>query len=74
MSITDPARQIRKAICCSRPCMGKRVAFNDRNLAKLFVTHPLMTLKVIGAIHWEALRLWWKGARYPSRPEPPPEG
>ena len=22
---------------------------------------PSMTLKVIGAIHWQALRLWWKG-------------
>lgn len=53
---------------------GEAVAFNDRNLAKLFVTHPLMTLKVIAAIHWEALRLWWKGARYHPRPEPPPHG
>jgi DUF1365 family protein len=23
--------------------------------------HPWMTAKVIGAIHWEALRLWRKG-------------
>ena len=53
---------------------GEAMAFNDRNLAKLFVTHPLMTLKVIVAIHWEALRLWWKGARYHPRPEPPPDG
>ena len=53
---------------------GEAAAFNDRNLAKLFVTHPLMTLKVIVAIHWEALRLWWKGARYHPRPEPPPHG
>jgi DUF1365 family protein len=53
---------------------GEAVAFNDRNLAKLFVTHPLMTLKVIVAIHWEALRLWWKGARYHPRPEPPSDG
>jgi len=53
---------------------GEAVAFNDGNLAKLFVTHPLMTLKVVAAIHWEALRLWWKGARYHPRPEPPPHG
>ncbi|TNE93842.1 MAG: DUF1365 domain-containing protein, partial [Gammaproteobacteria bacterium] len=24
---------------------------------------PLMTLKVIGGIHWEALRLWMKGLK-----------
>lgn len=53
---------------------GEAVAFNDRNLAKLFITHPLMTLKVISAIHWEALKLWWKGARYHPRPEPPADG
>ena len=23
-----------------------------------------MTLKIIAAIHWQALRLWWKGARF----------
>ena len=26
--------------------------------------HPMMTLKVIGGIHWEALRLWLKGAPF----------
>ena len=30
--------------------------------------HPLMTLKVIGAIHFEALRLWLKGI--PGHPHP----
>jgi uncharacterized protein len=50
---------------------GKRMAFCDRNLVALFVSHPLMTLKVVGAIHWQALRLWWKGARYHSRPIKP---
>jgi DUF1365 family protein len=31
--------------------------------------HPWMTAKVIGAIHWEALRLWWKGLRVYDDPE-----
>ncbi|WP_286239148.1 DUF1365 domain-containing protein [Neptuniibacter halophilus] len=39
---------------------GKRTALGDRQLARLFFTYPLMTLKVIAAIHWEALRLWRK--------------
>ncbi len=32
----------------------------DRALAWFSLKYPLVTLKVIGAIHWEALRLWAK--------------
>lgn len=48
---------------------GRRQALTDRTLAMAVLGHPLMTLKVIGAIHWQALRLWLKGARAPSRPD-----
>ena len=41
---------------------GRREKLCDAVLAKRLMTHPLMTLKVIAAIHWEALRLWRKGA------------
>jgi DUF1365 family protein len=37
---------------------------------KNFFCYPLITLKVIGLIHWEAVRLLLKGVRY--RPKPPP--
>ncbi len=50
---------------------GKRTALCDRNILKLIVVHPLMTLKVIAAIHWEALWIWKKGAAFHRRPEPP---
>ena len=40
---------------------GKHQPLNDRTLAKALITYPLMTVKVMGAIHWEALKLWWKG-------------
>ncbi len=40
---------------------GKYLAFSDRALLKLLLAYPLMTLKVMGAIHVEALRLWLKG-------------
>ena len=43
---------------------AKRVPLSDRQLLKAFLTHPLLTLKVVGAIHFEALRLFLKGARY----------
>lgn len=35
-------------------------ALTDHSLLKVFVTMPLLTLKVIGGIHWEALKLWIK--------------
>jgi DUF1365 family protein len=41
-------------------------------LWRAFATHPMVTLKVIGAIHWEALRLWRKGAPF-RRHGPPPD-
>jgi hypothetical protein len=31
--------------------------------------HPWMTAKVVGAIHFEALRLWWKGLRVYDVPQ-----
>ncbi|QQR38777.1 DUF1365 domain-containing protein [Devosia rhizoryzae] len=42
---------------------GKAQPFTDRTLIKLFFTHPLMTLKVTTAIHWEAVRLLLKGIK-----------
>ena len=50
---------------------GARAELTDRTLARAFLTHPLMTLKVIGGIHWEALRLWRKGLKILPRPAPP---
>ena len=37
--------------------------FNAKNLILSFLTHPMMSIKVIAAIHFEALRLWLKGIK-----------
>jgi hypothetical protein len=50
---------------------GKRRALTDLALARLLSVYPLLTLKVIGAIHWHALRLVLKGYRLQPRPSPP---
>lgn len=50
---------------------GDRRALSDGALLKLFFTYPLMTLKVIVGIHFEALRLIAKGLKLrPGDPTP----
>jgi len=36
---------------------------NEKNLLFSFISHPLMTFKIIAAIHYEALKLWIKGIK-----------
>lgn len=47
---------------------GRRRVLSDRMLARMMVKIPFLTLKVIAGIHWEALKLWLKGAKFHSRP------
>ena len=42
---------------------GTRRDLSDAALLRLFFGMPLLTFKVIAAIHWEALRMWIKGFR-----------
>lgn len=54
---------------------GERRPLNDRELLRCLILNPLMTFKVILGIHWEAARLWLKGARYfPRGVERPGQG
>ena len=46
---------------------GRRRALNTRQLLRAFVALPMVTFKIMAAIHWEALRLWLKGARLVPR-------
>lgn len=50
---------------------ARRVPLTQAALLTAFVRYPLLTLKVIAGIHWEALRLWGKGLRLVDRPRPP---
>jgi len=47
---------------------GRRRALTSPALLRSFFALPLVTLKIVAAIHWEALRLWLKGARLVPRP------
>jgi hypothetical protein len=49
---------------------GRRRDLGAAQLLRSFFALPLVTLKIVAAIHWEALRLWIKGARLVPRSVP----
>lgn len=51
---------------------GRRVPLSDRALARAFFKYPLMTMKVMAGIHWEAAKLWRKRVPLVKQPPPPP--
>jgi len=46
---------------------GKWLELSSKNLFAQFLKHPLMSFKIILAIHFEAFRLWSKGIKYVKR-------
>jgi DUF1365 family protein len=47
---------------------GRRRTLNTLALLRSFFSLPLVTFKIVAAIHWEALRLWLKGVALVPRP------
>mgnify|MGYP005729132789 FL=1 len=43
---------------------GKRLDLTTKNLITSYLKHPLMTFKIISAIHFEAFKLWIKGIKF----------
>jgi len=43
---------------------GKRSDLTSKNLMNSYLKHPLMTFKIILAIHFEAFKLWIKGIKF----------
>ena len=43
---------------------GQKMKLNSKNLLISYLKHPLMTFKIISAIHFEALRLWLKRIKF----------
>jgi uncharacterized protein len=50
---------------------GRRRALSDARLLWFTLKYPLLTLKVIGLIHWHALRLWLRGVPWHRKADCP---
>jgi DUF1365 family protein len=52
---------------------GESRPLTDRQLLRALARTPLMTFKVMAAIHWQALKIWLRGGRFHRRLPPPPK-
>lgn len=50
---------------------GPRAPLSNRAILGFCLRRPFGSRRVLTLIHWQALKLWWKGARFINRPEPP---
>lgn len=53
--------------------LARRTLLTDAALLKAFFAIPFLTLRVVGGIHWEALKIWLKGIHLRVHPNPPQE-
>ena len=58
--------------CFSAAFSGSAMPLSTGPLAAYLVKIPFMTWKIILAIHFEALKLWLKGAKFRRSPPAPP--
>ncbi|MEO8680574.1 MAG: DUF1365 domain-containing protein [Vicinamibacterales bacterium] len=50
------------SVCFDATLSLERRPWTAAEIRRALVRHPAMTATVVAAIHWQALRLWWKGA------------
>lgn len=51
--------------------VARRVPLTDRHLLRAALSYSLLPFQILGGIHWEAFRLWRKGAPFHKKPPPP---
>ncbi|MEM6758138.1 MAG: DUF1365 domain-containing protein [Pseudomonadota bacterium] len=50
---------------------GQRATMSNGGMLRAMLRRPLGSRRVLALIHWQALKLWWKGSKYRVRPTPP---
>jgi DUF1365 family protein len=51
---------------------GVRRPLTNAGILRAVLRRPFGSRRVLALIHWQALKLWWKGVAYRPRPAPPP--
>ncbi len=77
-TLAEPGERLRVVIRQSRdgaPSLdatiaGERQTLSDAQIVRQVLRMPWMAAKVVAGIHWEALKLWLRGARFHSKPDP----
>lgn len=52
---------------------GARRPITNVSILKAALRRPFGSRRVLALIHWQAIKLWWKGATFRSQPKPPAE-
>ena len=52
---------------------GRRKPLSNIGILRAMIRRPLGARRVLALIHWQAFKLWWKGALFRDRPVPPGE-
>ncbi len=52
---------------------GPRRPLSNAAILRACLRRPFGSRRVLALIHWQAIKLWWKGAPFRSRPLPPPK-
>lgn len=50
---------------------GHPAPLTNRGILGMLLRRPIGARRVLALIHWQAARLWWKGARFRPEPDPP---
>lgn len=50
---------------------GARRPISNASILRAVLRRPFGSRRVLALIHWQALKLWWKGATFRSQPAPP---
>lgn len=50
---------------------GTRAPLTNWAIVTTFMRRPFGSRRVLALIHWQAVKLWWKGVAYASPPKPP---
>jgi hypothetical protein len=78
-TLSEPAESLRVLIHETREGLpildatlaAERRSLSDGNVLKQVLMLPLMTFKVVAGIHWEALKIWVRGAKFHRKPATP---